>query len=793
MNNEYVRDFATFTINDLALVGGKNASLGEMTAHLAKLKIKIPQGFAVTTTAYKLFIKNNGIDKIISQLLREINLNNIEELQKKGNQIRENILKSPLPQELIESITEAYQTLEIKLGKNLTLALRSSATAEDLPDVSFAGQQETYLNVSGIEQVLADIKKVYASLYTDRAISYRAQNKVPEDNIAMSVGVQQMVRSDKASSGVIFTLDTESGFDQVIFINSTYGLGELLVQGVVNPDEFYVFKPSLKEGKEAIIRKKLGDKHQKLIFNSKLKTGTTLEEVALEERNKFSLKNEEIITLAKQASLIEEHYKKPMDIEWAKDGYTQELYILQARPETVISRKTGNIIEKFVLKEKGRVLTQGRSVGRGIGQGKARIVTNVKEISKVQKNDVLVTDMTDPDWEPVMAGLSAIVTNRGGRTCHAAIVARELGIPAVIGCGTATQDIKENELVTVSCSEGDTGTVYAGLLSYEKNLIDLGKIPSIPVKIMMTVANPDLTFHLRMLPNEGVGLARLEFIIAQIIGIHPKACLEFDKLTPNLKDSILKKSAGYATPVDFYIEKLVESIATIAAAFWPKPVIVRLSDFKSNEYANLLGGFEFEPKEENPMIGFRGASRYIADTFKDCFALECEALKRVRNQMGLTNVEILIPFVRTVIEAQKVIQALKENGLSKGVDGLKLIMMCEVPSNVLLAEQFLEYFDGFSIGSNDLTQLTLGIDRDSELMAKEFDERDPALLRFLSNVIHTCKEKNKSIGICGQGPSDHPDFALWLIKQGIDSISLNPDSVLSTRLHIAKALGNNKQ
>lgn len=785
MANEIIKWFDQISMKDLPLVGGKNASLGEMTIHLSKLGLKVPEGFALTTTAYREFISANRLDKIKNEL-QKIDLNNQDDLQKKSEQIRNFILNAKLPASTIEKLTKAYHQLEKDFGKNVALAIRSSANAEDLPDISFAGQQETYLNVSGVENIINAIIKVYASLYTARAISYRSQNKVPEDNVAMSVGIQRMIRSDKASSGVIFTLDTESLFNKVVFINACLGLGELLVQGVVNPDEFYVFKPSLTQGKNGIIRKKIGNKHQKLIFDPDTKQGTKLVAVPEQEANQFSLSNEEILLLAKQACIIEDHYQKPMDIEWAKDGDTNELYILQSRPETVTTRTKKSAFEIFKLKEPGKILSTGRSVGHGLGQGKARIVLSIKEIDKIKKNDVLITDMTDPDWEPVMSKLSAIVTNRGGRTCHAAIVARELGIPAVIGTESATQDIKDGENITVSCAEGDTGYVYQGLLKYERESIDTSAIGSLPVKVMINIANPDLAFEVQYLPNDGVGLARLEFTIAQIIGVHPKACLEFDKLKDDLKSKVLQKSIGYSSPVAFYLEKLTEGISTIAAAFWPKPVIVRLSDFKSNEYSNLLGGEQFEPQEENPMIGFRGAARYISDRFKDCFALECKAIKQVREGMGLNNVEVLIPFVRTLTEAKSVISALKENGLERGVNRLKLIMMCEVPSNIILAEQFLEYFDGYSIGSNDLTQLTLGIDRDSELLSEQFDERNPAVLNFLSDVIRVCKNKGKSVGICGQGPSDYPEFADWLIKQGIDSVSLNPDTVLSTSLRLSK-------
>lgn len=792
MRHSLIKPFTAISMKDLDLVGGKNASLGEMVTQLTPFGIKIPQGFAITTEAYVDFLETNKIRAEIEKLIKTIDTHNMDDLQDKSKKIRELILKGKFTKKIEEDIHSEIQKLEGTAGKNISFALRSSATAEDLPELSFAGQQESYLNISGFDNILKNIINVYASLYTNRAISYRATNKISEQSIAISVAVQQMVRSDKAVSGVMFTLDTESGFDKVVFINSIYGLGELLVKGVVNPDEFYVFKPTLKNEYKPIIRKLLGDKHQKLIFGTQANQSTEIISVDEKTRNSFSLTDEEILYLAKQACLIEQHYQKPMDIEWAKDGFTNELYILQARPETINIKNKKTSLEQYFLKEKGDVLSIGRSVGRRIGHGPARIIKSIKEFEKIKNGDVLVADMTDPDWEPIMGKLSAIVTNRGGRTCHAAIVARELGIPAVIGCKTATEEIKDSEKITVSCAKGDTGYVYKGLLPYDIKKTNLEVIPSLPIKLMMIIANPDLAFQLQAQANDGVGLARLEFIITQIVGIHPEACLHFAQLSKETQEKILRKTHGYSDPISFYIEKLAESIGTIAAAFWPKPVIIRFSDFKSNEYANLLGGSQFEPHEENPMLGFRGASRYISDKFSASFALECKAIKKVRNSMGLTNVEIMIPFVRTISEAKQVVSLLEENGLKRGKEELKILMMCEVPSNVLLAENFLEYFDGFSIGSNDLTQLTLGIDRDSELVASQFDERNPALLKLLKNVIADCKKINKSIGICGQAPSDYPEFAVWLVKEGIDSVSLNPDSMMSTRLFLAENLNKER-
>jgi len=771
-------------MSDIESVGGKNASLGEMVHHLTDLGINVPQGFAVTTKAYADFLTQNNLQAKISDILAALDVDNVQALNKAGQAIRKLILDSPLPPELEKTIAEAYQELTQRMGGNLSVAVRSSATAEDLPDASFAGQQETYLNVAGIENVLRDVKNVFASLYNDRAIAYRAHHKVPEEHVKISAGIQQMVRSDTGASGVMFTIDTESGFDQVVFITASYGLGELLVQGAINPDEFYVFKPALIAGKKAVIRKTLGHKQKKMIYGSDGGTSVITVEVPAAEQQQFSLTEAELESLARQALIIEKHYGRPMDIEWAKDGFNQQLYIVQARPETVSSRQSSHQLERYLLTSKGKILVEGRSVGNRIGQGTARVIKSLEQMSQVQPGDVLVADMTDPDWEPIMKRSAGIVTNRGGRTCHAAIIARELGIPAVVGCGTATEVIENNQPITISCAEGDNGYVYEGLLSYEKQQSDVGNLQQLPVKMMMIVGNPEGAFSAQSLPNDGVGLARLEFIIAQTIGVHPKACLHFSNLTPELQQTILQRSAGYASPVEFYVNKLAEGIAMIGAAFSPKAVVVRMSDFKSNEYANLIGGTQFEPTEENPMLGFRGACRYASEEFKECFALECQAIHKVREQMGLTNVEIMIPFVRTPEEAKAVIDILAENGLRRGELGLRILMMCEIPTNALRAEEFLQYFDGFSIGSNDLTQLTLGIDRDSGIVSKQFDERDPAVKALLDLAITACKKLGKSVGICGQGPSDHPDLARWLMEKGINSISLNPDSVLTTWLFL---------
>lgn len=777
--------FEKLGINDIDRVGGKNASLGEMINHLTKAGIKVPNGFATTSEAYREFLGQKGLADKIYKTLENLNVDDVHTLAKTGAQIRQWIMETPFPSDFEKAVTTAFKQLAD--NQDIAVAVRSSATAEDLPDASFAGQQETFLNIRGLENVKQAIKQVFASLFNDRAIAYRAhQGFHDHSKIALSAGIQRMVRSDKASSGVMFTLDTESGFRDVVFITSAYGLGETIVQGAVNPDEFYVHKPTLAAGRPAILRRELGEKAVKMIYTDKHSEGHTIAtiEADADERARFSLNDNEIQHLAKQAVLIEKHYGRPMDIEWAKDGEDGELYILQARPETVKSRETS--IERYVLHQRGTVKATGRSVGQRIGSGRARVVRDLSEMASVQPGDVLVADMTDPDWEPIMKRASAIVTNRGGRTCHAAIIARELGIPAVVGCGNATEQIKDGETVTVSCAEGDTGYVYAGLLEFEKKIISVETLPTVPFKIMMNVGNPSRAFAFQTIPNAGVGLARLEFIINQMIGIHPKALLNYSLLSQDLQETIRPRILAYASPVDFYIQKLREGISTLAAAFYPNPVIVRLSDFKSNEYANLIGGFLYEPKEENPMLGFRGASRYISEDFRECFALECEALRQVRDEMGFTNVQVMVPFVRTVPEAVEVIRLLEEYGLSRGKNDLKVIMMCELPSNALLAEEFLKYFDGFSIGSNDLTQLTLGLDRDSGIIAKLFDERDPAVKILLKQAIDACKNAGKYIGICGQGPSDHPDFAHWLMEQGIDSVSLNPDSVIETWLYLGK-------
>lgn len=772
-------------MKDLEQVGGKNASLGEMISQLAHAEVAVPTGFATTADSFREFLAENGLDKKIYSLLEALNPDDIAQLTATGKKIRELVLNASFSTDFENAIRQAYQELEQKIGhKDFSVAVRSSATAEDLPDASFAGQQETFLNVRGIDNILIAIKEVFASLFNDRAISYRSHHDFAHDDVAISAGIQQMIRSDLASSGVMFTVDTESGFDEVVFITSAYGLGELVVQGAVNPDEYYVHKTSLKAERPAVIRKVLGSKAQKMVYCEKEKVKT--EEVFAENRLLFSLTNDEVEALAKQALIIENHYGRPMDIEWAKDGKDGKLYILQARPETVKSRSNKQILERYTLKERGEVLSEGRSIGQRIGQGKARIIKDISEIDKVKPGDVLISDMTDPDWEPVMKRASAIVTNRGGRTCHAAIIARELGIPAVVGCGDATKTIQDGDEITVSCAEGDTGFVYKGLLAFEKIELDVNTMPELPLKVMLNVGNPERAFAFQAIPNAGVGLARLEFLISNTIGIHPKALLQFDSLEDKaLKKVILDKTSAYASPVEYYVERLKEGIATIAAAFYPKPVIVRLSDFKSNEYANLIGGHLYEPDEENPMLGFRGASRYTASSFEDCFALECQAVRRVREGMGLKNVEVMIPFVRTVNEAKSVIQVLKKYGLERGKEDLRVIMMCEIPSNALLASEFLEHFDGFSIGSNDLTQLTLGLDRDSGLVAAQFDERNEAVKALLHMAISTCKKAGKYVGICGQGPSDHPDFAEWLMQEKIDSVSLNPDSVLETCLFLA--------
>ena len=783
MARTFIKNLNEISIKDFDTVGGKNSSLGEMISNLSELGVNVPGGFAITSLAFDEFLTSSKIDKVISKELANLNVENLSDLRRVGKKLRGLILKTPLPQNLISEIEHAWLGVS-KSGKSF--AVRSSATAEDLPDASFAGQQETFLNIDGFDNLIDAVRKVYASLFTDRAISYRKLRNF-KGSLSISVGVQEMVRSDIGSSGVAFTLDTESGYRGSIFITSSYGLGEGIVQGTVNPDEFYVFKRALEKNDFPIIKKNLGEKAKKMIFADNNLPGKSVKYVKVpkKEANEFSLTNSEIIELAKYAKTIEDHYKVPMDIEWAKDGKDKKIYILQARPETVQS-KVSNYFERFTLKEKGELIVSGKSVGQKIGTGTAKVVKDISEIENIESGDVLVTDMTDPDWEPIMKIASGIVTNRGGRTCHAAIIARELGIPAIVGCNTATKFILNNSKITVSCGEGNEGRVYKGELDYKVEKVKFGSMPEVPVKIMMNVGNPDKAMSFSMIPNEGVGLARVEFIINKMIGIHPKALLDITAVDKQTAKKIQGKINGYSDTRKFFIEKLSEGIATIAASFSPKPVIVRLSDFKSNEYANLMGGEYFEPKEENPMLGFRGAGRYISSDFRECFELECESLKRVRNDMGLTNVQLMIPFVRTIEEAKNVVALLGQNGLKRGENGLKVLMMSEIPSNALLAEDFLSYFDGMSIGSNDMTQLTLGLDRDSALVADIFDERDEAVKKMLSLTISACKSKNKYVGICGQGPSDHSDFARWLLDEGIDSVSLNPDTVIETWLKLSK-------
>ncbi|CAM2818346.1 phosphoenolpyruvate synthase [Pseudomonas fluorescens] len=784
---EYVVSLDKLGVHDVEHVGGKNASLGEMISNLAGAGVSVPGGFATTAQAYRDFLELSGLNAQIHAALDALDVDDVNALAKTGAQIRKWIMEAEFPEKLNEEIRTAFATLSAG-NPDMAVAVRSSATAEDLPDASFAGQQETFLNIRGVENVIRAAKEVFASLFNDRAISYRVHQGFDHKLVALSAGVQRMVRSETGTAGVMFTLDTESGFRDVVFITGAYGLGETVVQGAVNPDEFYVHKHTLEAGRPAILRRNLGSKAIKMIYGDEAKAGRSVKTVDVDkaERARFCLTDAEVSELAKQAMIIEKHYKCPMDIEWAKDGDDGKLYIVQARPETVKSRTSANVMERYLLKETGTVLVEGRAIGQRIGAGKVRIIKDVSEMDKVQPGDVLVSDMTDPDWEPVMKRASAIVTNRGGRTCHAAIIARELGIPAVVGCGNATQLLKDGQGVTVSCAEGDTGFIFEGELGFDIKQNSIEAMPELPFKIMMNVGNPDRAFDFAQLPNAGVGLARLEFIINRMIGVHPKALLNYDGLPLDIKESVDKRIAGYNDPVGFYVEKLVEGISTLAAAFYPKKVIVRLSDFKSNEYANLIGGKLYEPEEENPMLGFRGASRYISEAFRDCFELECRALKRVRNEMGLTNVEIMVPFVRTLGEASQVVDLLAENGLSRGENGLRVIMMCELPSNAILAEEFLEFFDGFSIGSNDLTQLTLGLDRDSGIIAHLFDERNPAVKKLLANAIQACNKAGKYIGICGQGPSDHPDLAKWLMEQGIESVSLNPDSVLETWFFLAE-------
>jgi len=784
--SRYVIPLEQLGMKDVAIVGGKNASLGEMLKNLTPLGVAVPGGFATTADAYREFLSQDNLDDRISKCLQDLDVSDVSQLQKVGSLIRKWIMNVPFPKSMEIAIDEAYTKQEEKYGSGVSWAVRSSATAEDLPDASFAGQQETFLNVSGLNNIKKAIREVFASLFNDRAIAYREHQGFSHDEVALSVGIQKMIRSDIGSAGVVFTLDTESGFDKVILITGSFGLGETVVQGAVNPDEFYVNKSTLKMEKPAILRRTLGKKLIKMIYSDDAKNPVDTIKVDSEQQLQFCINDEEIHTLAKMAMTIEEHYKRPMDIEWAKDGIDGCIYIVQARPETVQSqRKNVNKLESYTLIDKGRVLTSGRSIGNKIGKGKACLLNSLDKMDEFQDGDVLLTDMTDPDWEPIMKKASAIVTNRGGRTCHAAIIARELGVPAVVGCGNATEKVSDGSEVTVSCAEGDEGLVYSGLLNYEHLIESVDTMPEIPVKLMMNVGNPDRAFGFAQLPNSGVGLVRLEFIINNMIGIHPKALMKAEQMSDRVQKIIHEKTTAYGDPLEYYITRIVEGVSTIAAAFHPQPAIVRMSDFKSNEYANLVGGKQFEPSEENPMIGYRGASRYISEEFRDCFELECQAMKRVRDEMGLTNVQLMIPFVRNLTEARSVINILKENGLERGKNGLKIIMMCELPSNAILANQFLEYFDGFSIGSNDMTQLTLGLDRDSALVANSFDERDPAVLEMLDMAITACNTKGKYVGICGQGPSDHTELAKWLMEKGIQSMSLNPDTVIDTWKQLA--------
>ena len=785
--------FENLRMTDVENVGGKNASLGEMISQLTEKGVRVPGGFATTADAYRRFLAHEGLSERINAALAALDVEDVVELARVGKEIRQWVLDTPFPPELDADIQVAWEKMVADAGtENISVAVRSSATAEDLPDASFAGQQETFLNINGLDNVKEAMKHVFASLYNDRAISYRVHKGFAHDVVALSAGVQRMVRSDSGAAGVMFTMDTESGFDQVVFLTASYGLGETVVQGAVNPDEFYVHKPTLKAGKPAILRKNMGSKLIKMIFTAEAVAGKSVQTVDVDEaeRKQFSINDAEITELAQYALIIEQHYGRPMDIEWGRDGVDGKLYILQARPETVKSQEDrSKTLRRYRIEQKSAVLAEGRAIGQKVGQGKVRLIKDASEMDVVQPGDVLVTDMTDPDWEPVMKRAAAIVTNRGGRTCHAAIIARELGIPAVVGSGNATEVLQNGQEVTVSCAEGDTGLIYEGLLKVDVIDLALDNMPEAPAKIMMNVGNPELAFSFSGLPNEGIGLARMEFIINRQIGIHPKALLEFDQQDSELKQTISDRIAGYASPVAFYVDKIAEGVSTLAASVYPKKVIVRMSDFKSNEYANLIGGNLYEPHEENPMLGFRGAARYVSDDFKACFALECQALKRVRDDMGLTNVEIMIPFVRTLGEAEAVVNALKDNGLERGKNGLRLIMMCELPTNAVLAEQFLKYFDGFSIGSNDMTQLTLGLDRDSGgPIASTFDERDPAVKVMLHLAIQACRKLNKYVGICGQGPSDHPDFAKWLVEEGIETISLNPDTVIETWMYLAKEL-----
>ncbi len=783
--NDYIIRLDQLTIDDVPKVGGKNASLGEMIRNLGGLGVRVPGGFATTAHAYREFLAHDGLDRRIAAALDALDIDDVKALADTGARIRQWILETPLQPAFAEAIDTAWRQLMAEYGEAASWAVRSSATAEDLPDASFAGQQETYLNVRGLDNLKQTIRKVFASLFTDRAIAYREHQGFDHHKVALSAGVQKMVRSDLAASGVMFTLDTESGFRDAVFITGSYGLGEMVVQGAVNPDEFYVHKPTLAAGRPAILRRNLGAKAVRMVYGDGA-TAVKIVETDPNDRQRFCIEDEQVEALARQAVTIEEHYRRPMDIEWALDGIDGQLYIVQARPETVQSQ-SGRVIEKYRLKSRGRVLAEGRSIGSKIGTGAAHVIRSLDEMDRLQPGDVLVTDMTDPDWEPVMKRASAIVTNRGGRTCHAAIIARELGVPAVVGCGNATDAIPDGQAVTVSCAEGDTGYIYEGILDYEVIRTELTEMPDLPVKVMMNVGNPDRAFDFAQIPNQGVGLARMEFIINNMIGIHPRALLEHHQLDPELQQAIRQRTMAWGEPRDFFVKRVAEGVSTIAAAFWPKPVILRMSDFKSNEYANLLGGERYEPEEENPMLGFRGAARYLSEAFRPCFEMECEAIRHVRNTMGLTNLEVMIPFVRTLQEAEAVTRLLAANGLARGDNGLRHIMMCELPSNAVLAERFLEHFDGFSIGSNDMTQLTLGLDRDSSLIAAEFDERDPAVKAMLELAIGACQKAGKYVGICGQGPSDHPDLAAWLMRQGISSISLNPDTVTATWLRLADA------
>lgn len=785
--SKYVIGLESLRMSDVELVGGKNASLGELIGQLAGAGIRVPGGFATTADAFREFLSRDGLDARINERLNRLNPDDVDELARCGAEIRQWIIDTPFQPELEAEIASSYAALTGPQGQPAAVAVRSSATAEDLPDASFAGQQETFLNISGIDNVMSAMHHVFASLYNDRAISYRVHKGFEHSAVALSAGIQRMARSDLASSGVMFTLDTESGFRDVVFITASWGLGEMVVQGAVNPDEFYVHKPTLKAGKNAIIRRSLGSKALKMVYSDSVQAGRSVRTLDVEQgsRDRFCLDDADILELARFAVRIEEHYQRPMDIEWAKDGSDGKIYILQARPETVKSQKSSTDRERYRLTTTSEVLVSGRAIGHKIGSGSVRVVKDASEMGRIRAGDILVTDMTDPNWEPVMKRAAAIVTDRGGRTCHAAIIARELGIPAVVGCGDATSRLKDGDLVTVSCAEGDTGFVYNGVLEVEVSAQVTGEMPACPVKIAMNIGNPNLAFEFQGLPNHGVGLARLEFVINNMIGIHPKAIVEWPGIPSDLRASVERAARGYASPKAFFVDKLAEGVGTIAAAFWPKPVIVRLSDFKSNEYRKLIGGSRYEPEEENPMLGFRGASRYIAESFRECFQMECTAMHKVREEYGLTNVQLMIPFVRTLEECRKVVELLAANGLVRGKNGLRLIMMCELPANALLAEQFLEHVDGFSIGSNDLTQLTLGLDRDSGLVASQFDERNEAVKALLRLAIQACRKAGKYVGICGQGPSDYPDFAHWLVEEGIESISLNPDTVVDTWLLLA--------